>query len=383
MRRINGPGDRDDLVAVTLAVNGGRNGYAERRALLIKAKRALAAQPAEAATPREATRAPQAASAAGPAPTHRVSAGRLNLRREPRSDRPNQIATLPQGTRVQSLGAPDAKGWVQVRVMLSGALRAGFVASEYLTPLPPGASFAIEAETLAGLVLPPALLSQGKAESARSQSSHRLYPLGEASRPKVNGSAPETLAKQLLECLAWLDCEEHAHSRYRAPKGGSVASTYACDYCELAGVYLPRVWWTPESLVGIAEERKLEVELNRSVRELSTKGLYDWLEDHGSACGWHCEIEAIEIQAAANAGEVCLIVAMSSDLSRAGQIAAVVPEHEGCEATRDRAGDVLRPVESHCGGAKNLRCGKSASAWWLTDRYRAYAFWRHPLGEDA
>ncbi len=144
MRRINGPGDRDDLVAVTLAVNGGRNGYAERRALLIKAKRALAAQPAEAATPREATRAPQAASAAGPAPTHRVSAGGLNLRREPRSDRPNQIATLPQGTRVQSLGAPDAKGWVQVRVMLSGALRAGFVASEYLTPLPPGASFASE-----------------------------------------------------------------------------------------------------------------------------------------------------------------------------------------------------------------------------------------------
>jgi hypothetical protein len=61
-------------------------------------------------------------------------------------------------------------------------------------------------------------------------------------------------------------------------------------------------------------------------------------------------------------------------------VVAVVPEHEGCQARRDRSGDVRRPVESRC-GARNVRCATASSAWWLSDRYQGHALWRQPVGD--
>jgi hypothetical protein len=239
-----------------------------------------------------------------------------------------------------------------------------------------GTSFAVE-----GLAvdLPLARMPEGRAESARAEASFRVYPLGESGRPTVNGSEPETLAKQLLGLVDWLDCEAKGHERYQAKGGGNRAATYVCDYCYLAGVYLPQVWWTPGAIAQLVQEQKVDVELGRSVRELSANGLYDWLEDHGTAFGWYREIEPIMLQEAANAGEVCLIVAKSEDLSLPGHIAAVLPEHEGCAAKRNRKGEVIRPVESCC-AKTNVRAAQARTAWWLAERYQGYAFWRHPLG---
>jgi hypothetical protein len=114
------------------------------------------------------------------------------------------------------------------------------------------------------------------------------------------------------------------------------------------------------------------------VRELPANGLYDWLNDQGTGFGWHQEIDLISLQEAANAGEVCVIVARNRDPNGPGQVSLVIPEHPGCAARRDAAGDVLRPAESTAGG-KNHRCAVPRTAWWLGSRYSAYAFWRHPL----
>jgi hypothetical protein len=201
--------------------------------------------------------------------------------------------------------------------------------------------------------------------------------LGEDGRPKRTGTTPEARAAHLAASIAWLDCEDPEHLRYQPKGGASYANTYCADYCDLAGVYLPQVWWTADALARIAEEQRVDVAFNRTVRELSTNALFDWLEDYGAAFGWQREIDLLSLQTAANAGEVCVIVAKSKDLSRPGHIVAIVPEQEGCQAKRDKDGDCLRPVESQS-GRRNVRSASAASAWWLADRFQGHALWRNP-----
>jgi predicted chitinase len=465
---LNALADTDNLVAMTRRINGGLNGFADRRALLQKAKRSLGRLPAGPSTAAPVLGAAWSAGSGGEtafAPTHRVVPAGLNLRSAPNRDRSTRIATLSQGTAVEQLGASDhpgwlrvrallngmardgfvaarfvtplprsgagttaagapfepthrvataalnlrskpsisastriallpqdtkverlgeagVPGWVMVRTMLNGVLREGLVAARYLAPLPEGAvAFSTETDGLAGITIPMARMTADHLETVRTRDGGRLYPLGEAGRPKVTASSPVAQAEQLLDIIRWLDCENPEHKRYQAKGRANHASTYVGDYCDLAGIYLPRVWWTGDALARIAQEQKVEVAYDRTVRELSTNGLFDWLTDHGTQFGWHREIDLIVLQEAANAGEVCLIVARSADLSRPGHIVAVVPEHEGCRAKRDRDGDVLRPVESYC-GSRNVRCATARTAWWLAGKYQSYAFWRHPLGDS-
>jgi predicted chitinase len=466
---LNALADTDNLKAITRRVNGGLNGYDDRRNLLLKAKRALNRLPATGtAVPAAPSRAPARPVAQGPeapftpthrvvatalnlrktpeegaanrvaslaqgtavqqigdttasgwakvrallkgmqregfvaakylaaleqegaettkagaplAPTHRVAAASLNLRSRPRVHPSTRVTSLPQDTPVERLGEAGVEGWVMVRVMLNDVLREGFVAAKHLRPLPQGAAaFALESHPLDSIALPPAGMSAGKREITRADTGGRLYPLGETGHPKVSGTTPETRARQLLGIIGWLDCENPDHRRYQASGAATYANTYVCDYCQLAGVYLPRVWWTADALVRIAQEERVDVAFGRTVRELSTNALYDWLDDHGPAFGWRREIEPIDLQAAANAGEVCLVIAKSRDLNRPGHVVAVVPEHEGCQAKRDKAGDVQRPTESQC-GARNVRCATASSAWWLSDKYQGYGLWRQTVGD--
>ena len=105
--------------------------------------------------------------------------------------------------------------------------------------------------------------------------------------------------------------------------------------------------------------------------------LFDWLEDHGTAFGWVREVDPTLLQAAANAGEVCLIVAQRRDLNSPGHITVVVPERDGAVARRNTRGEVVQPLESQA-GTRNVLRAPAANAWWLHARFRAHAFWRHP-----
>jgi predicted chitinase len=366
---LNALADTDNLAAVTKRINGGLIGFADRRLLLEKAKRALSTlQTDTAGTPAALT------------PSHRVTPPNLNLRRTPGVSPGNLIAALAQGTQVEALAGTQAQGWTQVRVLLNGVLRQGFVSSQYLEPLPRARGRALagaEAPSPA-LALPPAYLPQECRDVARSGAGRRAYPLGEAGRPRVSAKTPAGRAGQLLDLVAWLDCENPQHLRYQARSGAGDAMTYAADYAYLAGAYLPQVWWTRGALARMAQGEGVPVSYDDSVRELPANGLYDWLNDQGTGFGWHQEIDLISLQEAANAGEVCVIVARNRDPNGPGQVSLVIPEHPGCAARRDAAGDVLRPAESTAGG-KNHRCAVPRTAWWLGSRYSAYAFWRHPL----
>ena len=96
---LNDLADIDDLKAITRRINGGLNGFADRRELLEKGRHAL----------RELGLAGSVAPASVPfAPTHRVVPLQLNLRSAPRVSPATLLASLAQGTEVEVRGPASA-----------------------------------------------------------------------------------------------------------------------------------------------------------------------------------------------------------------------------------------------------------------------------------
>lgn len=361
--------DIDDLAGITRRINGGLNGYEDRRALLLKARRALAAAGTVATPPAPAVLQP----------THRIAATQLTLRSAPVVAEHTRLAVLDQGGAVQVLGAAAEPGWVRVRVSLNGLVREGLVAARYLDPLPRtrGRGAAAPAPVAALPAVPAVHMQEGSADVTRARDGGRAHPLGEPDRPARRGRGGGSLARSVAAIVDYLDVADPAHLRYQ-PRGGTTrCGVYAADFAYLCGVYLPRVWWTGRALLRLGAGERVAVEYGRTVRELDANALHDWLEDFGPDFGWQREIEPTALQAAANAGEVCVIVARRVDLDRPGHIAVVVPETGGATAVRNARHEVLRPLESQA-GARNVRRAPAASAWWQSSRFQSFAFWHHP-----
>ncbi|MCG3169521.1 MAG: hypothetical protein CALGDGBN_01041 [Pseudomonadales bacterium] len=279
--------DADDLAAITRRVNGGLNGYENRRALLERARQVLTEQ--------------------------------------------------------------------------------GSAAPVMLPPDPP---------TGAPFVPPAAQLSRDRPEITRRRDGGRAHPLGESDRPAREGRSAAALARSVSAIVDYLDVSNPDHRRYRPHRGATYASVYATDVACLCGVYLPRVWWNEAALRQLGEGDAVAAEYGRSVRELDANALFEWLEAFGAVFGWVRVDGPDALQAAANAGEVCVIAARGAGAGRAGGIAVVVPETDGVRAARNSRAEVLRPVESRAGPRNVLRAAP-ARAWWRGGRYRSHAFWRH------
>lgn len=369
--RLNTLADLDDLITITKRINGGLNGLADRRQLLVKAKAGVQSLP-----PAAIGSGTRDATGRLDAPTHRVVPLRLNLRDAPRATPSTWIASLPQFTPVAVLGPSAEPGWVRVRVVLRGALREGVVAERYLEPLPTTARAAADADLITAIPtrppLSPAHLREGRAEITRRNANGRAFPLGEPDRPARTGSDPA----QVLAIIDYLDSANPAHLRYRPGRGSTFCNIYAYDVCYLAGVYLPRVWWNSDALQRLNDGSQVDVVYDRTVRELNANALHDWFERYGAAFGWQPEVSLTLLQEAANVGEVGIIVGKRKDLNRSGHIVAVAPEHGGFQARRTAAGDVTRPVESQA-GTRNFRYAVNQRAWWLGTEFQSFSLWRH------
>jgi predicted chitinase len=370
---LNDLADIDDLKAITRRINGGLNGFADRRELLEKGRHAL----------RELGLAGSVAPASVPfAPTHRVVPLQLNLRSAPRVSPATLLASLAQGTEVEVRGPASAAGWLRVRVMLGGTMREGVVAEQYLAALAPqprarGRARAAMPGGAALPALPPAVLHDEFSAASRARPEGRIHPLAEADRPARRARASAARAAELQAILDWLDVTNPVHRRYRPLDGRGVALAYVADCADLAGVYLPHVWWTDTALRRLTLGDAVDPVLGQTVHEIGINALHDWLDDHGPAFGWVRELDPTLLQAAANAGEVCVIVARHRDIDQAGQVSLVVPEQPGAEALRRADGEVLRPLESMA-GRRGVRAAVSRNAWWTGRRFQSFAFWRHP-----
>ena len=360
---LNALADIDDVKQVTKRINGGYNGLNHRMALLDKAKEFMAID-AEPMALEEVT--------------HKVTANKLNLRSRPLVSPSTWIGSLSQGAKIMKVADADVQGWLKVQALLNGQIVEGYLSGEYLQQIP-RTTAVLQAEPAPAMdfKIPQVHLSENRRDIIRSRDGGRAYPLGETGRPRRNGTYAETKIRQLINIVNYLDSENAEHARYW-PKGGTTyCNIYAYDYCYLAGVYLPRVWWTDKALFQIKNRNQHPpATYGDTVRELNANMLHDWFEDYGSDFQWKRVLSLDVLQAAANNGEVCMVVAQRTDLNRSGHITAVVPEQNDHNATRSAAGEILRPLESQAGRI-NYRFHAKPRVWWSDKRFHAFSFWRH------
>jgi hypothetical protein len=292
-------------------------------------------------------------------PLHTVTATQLNLRSTPGVAPNNLIASLPNGQSVEDLDRATAPWW-KIRTTFHGSVLTGFVHSSFLQ----AAASAPAAPTISAIKG----VHLGENAAAKpSSGGARAYAIGDASAPRRSSS---NRAASLAKIIEYLDVERGA--RYQPTVTSTFCNIYAYDYCYLAGVYLPRVWWMDSALVDLAQGRPVEVRYGVTVRELNANSLFAWLEDFGSRSGWRRVFDMDAMQAHANAGGVGVICAQRKELNRSGHIVAVVPETSSQTAARS-GGRVVRPLQSQA-GRNNFKYMNGPSAWWQGAEFREFGF---------
>ena len=359
---LNPYADQDDVKKITRAINGGLNGLADRNAILDQAKQLL-----------DAEFAPELLDQA----THLVTATSLNLRSRPLVSPATRICSLPEGTPLALLEKTQPE-WAKVRAVLNGHIVEGFVAAKYLQPLAdvPTETTLVPQEASIDFEIPPVHLAENRTDITRRRDGGQAYPLGEANRPGRSDRDTENRVKSVLKIIEYLDSENSQHLRYQPKQKTTYCNIYAHDVCYLAGVYLPRVWWTDKALLQVKDDVEIPVQYAKTVREMTANMLLDWFDDYGTLFGWKRVFDLDVLQAAANNGEVCIIVAQRKNLNHSGHITVVAPEHDGLGALRNSAGEVLRPLESQAGRG-NHRFFVNTRRWWQGGNFRNHGFWRH------
>jgi hypothetical protein len=144
----------------------------------------------------------------------------------------------------------------------------------------------------------------------------------------------------------------------------------------LAGVYLPRVWWTPGSIEKLAQGQQVEPKLDNTIEEVRANGLFRWLRDFGPRFGWRQTGDLTTLQQEVNQGAIGIIVARNKNDGVSGHIAAVVPEFDDNIARRNVDGDVIVPLQSQA-GRDNFRYEQGSLNWWKGSHLAEFSFWLH------
>ena len=322
-----------------------------------------------------------AVTSAGTLMAVQAPAAMLRVRSEPavsESPQGNVVSHLPDGHAVQVLAKVAKGGFLPIETSLHGALVQGFVAKKFLQPAPPGAAIALTspaaADPTTGITAVYAPSRPGV--MTRRTGDANALSLNEPNQPARTGASAEELRGELANIVAWLDCEDESHARYWPRDGLTFCNVYAHDFCRLAGVYLPRVWWTSKALVALAGGDKVEPKLGATISEVVANELFAWLRDFGPTFGWRASGSLTELQTEVNQGGVGVIVARRKESGRPGHICMVVPETAQWSARRDSSGLTIAPLQSQA-GATNFRYGTGKKDWWLGDQFAEFAFWLH------
>ena len=187
------------------------------------------------------------------------------------------------------------------------------------------------------------------APSTRSMISRRAYPLNEANMPIGDGTV-----SAIRRIIDFLDVTKSV--RYIRTATTTFCNIYAYDYAYLSGAYLPRVWWTPDTLQSLDFDNPV---YGKSLVEMSANSLYEWFRNYGASFGWK-EVNVTDGQIAANNGKCVIMVAANRNRNKSGHIGAIVPETDS-EKCVGANGLIIYPVMSQAGSVnKKYFCAK----WW-------------------
>lgn len=311
----------------------------------------------------------------------RVTEGMLRLRNEPVISEPpqkNVIGHLPDGHVVRVLSNPTKNGFVEVETSLLGALLHGYASKKFLERTDAATDILVVTpqaiNPTTGITAVYASPKPGVITKRRSNAT--ALSLNEPNQPGRVGATAEALRQELAAIVEWLDTENPAYLRYQPRDGLTFCNIYAHDFCKLAGVYLPRVWWTSKALVALAKGNPVEPRLGATISEVVANELFAWLRDFGPTFGWRSTGTLTKLQTEVDQGAVGVVVARRKESNRPGHIAVVVPETANWSAKRNTNGEVVAPLQSQA-GASNFRYGTGKADWWRGEQFAEFAFWLH------
>jgi hypothetical protein len=306
----------------------------------------------------------------------------LRLRSEAKIDQKNTkgnvIASLPDMHIVRAVGSKEVNGFLEVETSLNGAHFRGFAAAKFLKPtatineIPVDMPLAEAPKT--GIVA--VYMPRKQAGITKRTEKANAFSLNEPGAPARVGSTAEQLRLSLAGIVEWLAVDKKTNHRYQPREGLTFCNIYTHDYCFLAGVYLPRVWWTQAAVRDLAKGLAVEPIYEKTIEEQRANGLFRWLRDFGLEFGWRQTGTLTKLQTEVNQGAIGLIIARRKEDGKSGHVVAVVPETDSFIAKRNAAGEVIAPLQSQAGSV-NFRYGTGKMDWWKGDQFAESAFWIH------
>ena len=335
--------------------------------------------PAPVAAPGPAlTASPTPVTAIGPVYEVDTSQGVLRLRREPRIDPANVLANLPDGHIVRAVTGAPVKQFMEVETSLDGAFFRGFCSEQFLKLRPDSPLVSVETAAPAppqgGVVA--VYMPRADGTITRRVDIAGPHSLNENGQPGRTGAGADELRASLAAIVEWLATDKATHKRYQPRDGLTFCNIYAHDYCNLAGVYLPRVWWTSKAIAMLSAGGSVEPKYGQTIVEMRANDLFRWLREFGLEFGWRQTGTLTKLQMEVNQGAVGLIIAHRKQDTAPGHVAMVVPETATNQAKRSPDGDVVAPLQSQAGGT-NFRYGTGAMNWWKGEQFAEFAFWIH------
>ncbi|MGV3612801.1 MAG: hypothetical protein ACO1N0_17705 [Fluviicola sp.] len=212
-------------------------------------------------------------------------------------------------------------------------------------------------------------------ESRLDTALDKAHPLSDSDIPYRDMTNPETKRESLRYLIDKLDVK---HSlRYQRTPEDTYCNVYSYDYCYFAGVYLPTVWWTPESIEKILNGEEVIPVFEETVDRIYSSAIHDWLSKWGPSFGWKQMTNLDEIQQKVNEnGGVGIICAKRKIVGLSGHIVPIVPETAFKKAYREN-GVVKYPLQSQAGKLNYNYFAKARKDWWNHERYSSHVFFYH------